>query len=349
MTKKISIVGGSGYIGGELLRILAGHQDIELVSVSSDRYAGKPLARVHPALRGRTDLQFVKRSDVNDDCDLLFLSVPHGTSQELVKSYHESGIKLIDMSADFRLNDRTRYPQWYGWEHSCPELLELFVYGLPEINRDDLTRTSYAAGPGCVATSAILPLWPLIKNNMIDTDRIIVDAKIGSSAAGIEPSLSSHHPERSGAVRPYAPTMHRHTAEIEEVAGSGRLITLSLTVHAIEMVRGIASTTHVFLKDEGTDNKTVWKAYREVYGDEPFVRIVKERKGLYRYPEPKMVAGTNFCDIGFEVDEHSNRLVVFSAIDNLMKGGAGSGVQSMNLMFGLDEAAGLDRFSALHP
>lgn len=342
-------MGGSGYIGGELIKLLLSHPEVELMSVSSDRYAGKPLSRYHPSLRGRTAMQFSARSQMSDDVDLMFLAVPHGASQELVKQFHESGIKLIDMSADFRLRDRGLYPEWYGWEHSCPEFLEMFVYGLPELHREELKKTTRAAGPGCVATSTILPLWPLVKNDLIDTDHIVVDSKIGSSAAGIDPSPSSHHPERSGALRPYAPTKHRHTAEIEQEVGSGRPITVSLTVHAIEMVRGIGSTSHVFLKDPEMSDKDVWNIYRKEYNDEPFVRIVKAKHGLYRFPEPKLVAGTNFCDIGFERDPHSSRLVVFSAIDNLIKGGAGSGIQSMNLMLGFEETKGLDMYYAIHP
>jgi N-acetyl-gamma-glutamyl-phosphate/LysW-gamma-L-alpha-aminoadipyl-6-phosphate reductase len=294
-------------------------------------------------------MKFSPRTGVAEDADLIFLAVPHGASQELVKQYHESGIKLIDLSADFRLRSKEQYPKWYKWEHSCPELLEKFIYGLPELHRSELASANYASGPGCVATSCILPLWPLVKNDLIDTERIVVDSKIGSSAAGIEPSLSSHHPERSGAVRPYAPTMHRHTAEVEQELGYARPSTLALTVHAIEMVRGIASTAHVFLKDKDIDTKAVWNAYRQEYGEEPFVRIVKAPSGMYRYPEPKLVAGTNFCDIGFEIDEHTNRLVVFSTIDNLVKGGAGSAVQSMNLMLGLEEDSGLKNFFGLHP
>ena len=349
MTLRTAIIGGSGYIGGELIRLLLGHPEIELVSVSSDRYAGKPLSRYHPHLRGRTEMQFSPRMAVPDDIDLLFLSVPHGTSAEIVNQYRDSGTKLIDMSADFRLRDPKQYPKWYHWEHSHPEMLETFVYGLPELHRNDLRSASFASGPGCVATSVILSLYPLVKADLIETDRIVVDSKIGSSAAGIDPSPSSHHPERSGAVRPYAPTMHRHTAEIEQELGSVNPVTVSLSVHAIEMVRGISSTSHVFLKDPDADNRTIWNAYRQEYGDEPFVRIIKSPTGLYRYPEPKLVAGTNFCDVGFTIDEHSNRLVVFSTIDNLVKGGAGSAIQSMNIMHNMPETAGLGSLYPYHP
>ena len=243
------------------------------------------------------------------------------------------------ISADYRLKDASLYPEWYGFEHEHPELLEKAVYGIPELHREKIRKADLVSGAGCIATSTILALHPLRGI----TESVVVDSKIGSSASGSAFSLGTHHPERSGTVRAFKATMHRHTAEIEQETG----LHVSLSAHAIELVRGISTTLHITPKKELTD-KDVWGLYREAYGEEQFVRIVKERHGVYRYPEPKILAGTNFCDIGFELDRHSNRLVVFSAIDNICRGSSGQGIQCMNLMFGFDEAAGLQEVG-LHP
>jgi N-acetyl-gamma-glutamyl-phosphate/LysW-gamma-L-alpha-aminoadipyl-6-phosphate reductase len=305
---------------------------------------------VHPNLRKATELKFTTWEEL-EDCDVLFTAVPHGTSMSNMTRYMEIGDRVIDLSADFRLRNRFDYPRWYGHEHQAPELLERFVYGIPEIHRDDLRGARYAAGPGCLATATILALYPLVKHGLIDVDRIVVDAKVGSSAAGLEPSPSSHHPERSHVVRMYAGTGHRHTAEIEQELAFDNAPTVSFTAHAIEMVRGIAATSHVFIREDlrgKLSNKDIWRTYRKEYGDEPFIRLVKSNQGVYRYPEPKILAGTNYCDIGFELDDHTDRLVLASAIDNLMKGAAGTALQCMNLMTGIDETAGLDALG-LHP
>jgi len=216
------------------------------------------------------------------------------------------------------------------------------VYGLPEVYREELRDARYASGVGCNATAVNLALWPLARAGLIE--RVVAEVKVGSSEAGNKHSLASHHPERSGAVRSFAPTGHRHQAEMRQVLGD---FELHFSATAIELVRGVLCTAHCFLRED-LQERDLWKLYRGAYADEPFIRIVKDRAGVYRYPEPKILAGANFCDVGFERDPDSNRVVVISALDNLMKGAAGSAVQSMNVMMGWGETLGLE-FVGLHP
>jgi len=348
---KAGIIGASGFVGGELLRLLIGHPDVEVTLATSRQYADDYVYRVHPNLRSFTDLQFsnVNPAKAAEQCDLVFTSLPHGTSVKVIPELVSSGVKIIDMSADYRLKDPQDYETWYGYKHPNPALLEKFVLGIPELHREEIKKASYVSAPGCMAVTSILGLAPLVKKNMIHTDHIIVDAKIGSSGAGVKPTISSHHAERYGVVRPYKPVGHRHTAEIEQElsALAKNAVKVSMSAHAVNMVRGILSTCHAFLKRE-VALAEIWKAYRSTYPSEPFIRFVRDRKGLYRYPDPKIVVGSNFCDIGFETDERNGRIVVLSATDNLLKGAAGIAVQSMNVMMGFDETLGL-RSAAIHP
>ena len=339
---KIAIVGGSGYTGGEILRLLLRHPKVEVGQVTSDSMAGKPVSRAHPNLRKVTDLVFTPHADL-DSCDLLFLAMPHGRSMVRMPEFLPRAGKVIDLSADFRLKDPALYREYYGVEHPHPDLLAASVYGLPEIHREAIRRATLISGPGCIATAAILAIRPLLKAGIVDTGRVVVDAKTGSSAGGLDGGPASQHAERSGVMRVYAPAGHRHTAEIEQEAGGK----IALSCHAVEAVRGILATCHVFLKDSiGT--KDLWKIFRDAYGSEPFVRIVTEASGLYRFPEPKILAGTNFCDVGFALDPHAGRVVAVAALDNLMKGAAGTAVQCMNLVAGYPETMGLE-FLGLHP
>ena len=339
---KVEIVGGSGYTGGELLRLLLRHPKVEVAQVTSDSMAGKPIGRAHPNLRKVTDLTFTPHSDL-EPCDLLFLAMPHGRSMGRMSQFLVRAGKVIDLSADFRLKDRALYREYYGVEHPCPDLLAQSVYGLPELHREAIRQATLVSGPGCIATAAILAIHPLAKAGLIDPERLVVDAKTGSSAGGVDGGTASQHPERSGVMRIYAPAGHRHTAEIEQETG----VKVALSCHAVEAVRGILATCHAFLQDSVT-SKDLWRVYREAYHGEPFVRIVTEPAGLYRYPEPKILAGTNFCDVGFALDAHANRVVAVAALDNLMKGAAGTAVQCMNLVAGYPETMGLD-FLGLHP
>jgi len=343
-----SIAGGSGYTGGELLRILLDHPEIEVKQVTSERRAGKRVVGVHPNLRKRTNLTF---SSVNDlePCDVLFLGLPHGASGEQIDRFLDVAPIIIDLSADFRLNVPEDYPRWYGHEHPKPELLSRFVYGIPELHREEMRSANAISSAGCLATAAILSMYPLFAEGLADLKKpAVVEVKTGSSGAGAEEGLASHHPERSGVMRSFKPTGHRHTAEVEqELAGPNGKPTISFSATAVEAVRGVLSTAHVFLNREVTE-KDLWKVYRQHYGQEPFIRLVNERSGLYRYPEPKILTGSNYCDIGFELDPRGDRVVVLGAIDNLMKGAAGQAVQAMNIRLGCDEDAGLT-FPGLHP
>ena len=339
---KVAIVGGSGYTGGELLRLLLRHPKVEVAQVTSDSMAGKPLGRAHPNLRRATDLTFTPHAEL-DPCDLLFLAMPHGRAMERMPEILTRAGKVIDLSADFRLRDAALYRTYYNLDHPHPELLSKSVYGLPELHREEIRGATLVSGPGCIAAAAILAVRPLAEAGLIDTERVVIDAKTGSSAGGADGGPASAHAERSGVIRAYAPANHRHTAEIEQEAG----VKAALSCHAVEAVRGILATCHAFLREPVTE-KDLWRVYREAYGAEPFVRIVKEASGLYRYPEPKILSGTNYCDVGFALDEHAGRVVAMGALDNLMKGAAGSAVQSMNLVAGYPETMGLE-FLGLHP
>ncbi len=338
----VAIAGASGYAGGELLRLLLGHPDAEVVQVTSERLAGKFVHRTHPNLRGLTRLRFTPLAELSR-CDVLFSCLPHGASATHIDDFRAAAERVVDLGADFRLDDPADYERFYRRPHPRPELLGRFVYGIAELNRDALRTANLVACAGCNATASILALRPLYLSGMVES--AVIEVKVGSSEAGNRATEGSHHPERSGAMRSYKPTGHRHMAEIQAVLG-GRV---HFSATAVEMVRGVLATCHVFVKrDLGLNDKALWKIYRRAYAHEPFVRIVKERTGIHRYPDPKLLAGSNHCDIGFEADPHANRVVVLSAIDNLMKGAAGQAVQAFNIMHGLPERCGLE-FPGLHP
>jgi N-acetyl-gamma-glutamyl-phosphate/LysW-gamma-L-alpha-aminoadipyl-6-phosphate reductase len=343
---KVSIVGGSGYTGGELVRLLLFHPKVEISQITSESYAGKFIHKAHPNLRKITQLKF---SSINElgKCDVLFLCMPHGRSAERIDDFLKLAPKIIDLSADFRLNNAEEYERWYGKKHPKPELLKKFVYGIPELHRKEMKKADYISSAGCNATATILPLYPLFKNGLVDLERTVVEVKAGSSAGGNKSSSSSHHPERSQVVRSFAPTNHRHIAEMLQELSFGKDFKINFSATSIDIVRGILATCHVFLKDN-LEDKDIWKVFRKEYGNEHFIRIVKENEGNYRYPEPKLLTGTNFCDIGFEKDKDSSRLVVIGAIDNLMKGASGQALQAFNIMHGFDEKTGLE-FPGLHP
>ncbi len=340
---KAAIVGGSGYVGGELLRLALGHPDLEVAQVSSDRHAGRPVARVHPNLRKRTELVFVPHEKIRP-ADVTFVAVPHRSAMARMPEWIASGGIVVDLSADHRLKDPGKYPEFYGVEHPHPELLAKSVYGVPELHRDALRGAKLIANPGCIAIASILALRPLVEAKLIDPARaVIVDAKSGSSAGGADAGPAAAHPERSGVVRPYAPTGHRHSAEIEQETG----LTIAMSAHAVGSVRGVLSTCHAAAAGP-TEDRQLWRAYRTAYGNEPFVRIVHDPDGIHRAPDPKILYGSNYADIGFAPDPHADRVVALSAIDNLMKGAAGNAVQCLNIAAGLPETRGLE-FAGLHP
>lgn len=339
----VCIAGASGYTGGELLRLLAIHPYVEVAIATSREYVGKPVHYVHFNLRGV--YRNLKFSDFNLDallkkCDAVFLSLPHGVSLNYVPKLYEAGLTVVDLSADFRLKNPEAYKIWYGYEHPYQDLIKKAVYGLPELHRSELTGAKLIAVPGCNATAAILSLTPLVKNRIIYTDRIIVDVKVGSSEAGSKPSISDHHPEREGCIRPYDAEGHRHAAEVEQELSSiaGHEIKVSLIPHAVGSIRGALASSHAWLINS-LDDAELLKYYVNTYKGEPFIRIV------YRmppgYPDPKYVTGSNFADIGFAIERRLNRITSFAAIDNLMKGAAGQAIQAFNISKGFEETTGL--------
>ena len=316
--------------------------------VTSERLDGQFVHFTHPNLRKRTQLKFV-RADAVEKCDLLFLGLPHGSAMSRIDHLSTLADRIVDLSADFRLRDASGYDTWYGKPHSNPAWLQKFVYGLPELHRAELKTATYVSGVGCNATATNLAIWPLANAGLLDASRgVICEVKVGSSEGGAASADSTHHPERAGVMRSFAPTGHRHTAELLQALALRNVVTdVHLSATAVDNVRGVLATAHAFVKP-GTQEKDIWKAFREAYNAEPFVRIVKEKTGLYRYPEPKILSGSNYADVGFEFDAKTNRVVCLCAIDNLMKGAAGTALQCANLMMGWDETLGLE-FPGLHP
>jgi N-acetyl-gamma-glutamyl-phosphate/LysW-gamma-L-alpha-aminoadipyl-6-phosphate reductase len=339
-TVSASVVGGSGFTGGELLRLLVGHPHFEVVQATSRQYAGRSIGAVHPNLRG-SELRFSEPTDL-ESVDVLFAATPHGVTMQHIEEFQAAADLVVDLSADFRLATEEQYDDWYDG-HTCPEKLDVAQYALPELNRENLQEADIIASGGCNATATILGLHPLNEAGILDGAQVVVDVKVGSSEGGAGGGEAASHAERSGVVRPYAATGHRHEAEIEQWLGTS----VSFTCHAVDMVRGASATCHVFPVSP-VSKRDLWTAYRGAYEDEPFVRMVAGGSGSYRYPEPKAVAGTNYADIGFELDPKNKRIVVFSAIDNMMKGSAGQAVHAANIALGFEETAGL-AFTGLHP
>jgi N-acetyl-gamma-glutamyl-phosphate/LysW-gamma-L-alpha-aminoadipyl-6-phosphate reductase len=342
--RRASVVGASGYTGGELLRLLLAHPQVELVQATSRSHLGEYLYQVHPNLRKQTALKFSDPATL-DPVDVLFLALPHGQAQLRIDALAGTAPAIIDLSADFRLHDPKEYERWYGAAHAAPAWLDKFVYGLPELHRDELRRAHYASGVGCNATACNLALLPAVRAGVLEAGKpVLVEIKVGSSEGGAEGNPGTHHPERSGVIRTFSPFGHRHTAEVIQELG---LADVSLTMTSVDLVRGALATAHVPVKP-GVTTKDLWKAYRDLAAANPFVRLVKEARGIFRVPEPKVLAGSNYADLGFDLDESRGHLVSICAIDNLMKGASGSAVQCMNLMLGFEETLGLE-FPGLHP
>jgi LysW-gamma-L-alpha-aminoadipyl-6-phosphate/LysW-L-glutamyl-5-phosphate reductase len=342
---KVGVVGASGYVGGELLRLLVSHPKIEVTAVTSRQKAGEYVHRVHPSLKGFIELTFspFDIEKLTDSCDLIFVAVPHGKANKIVKELYERDVRIIDLSADFRLRNPKDYVKWYGWEHPYPELLSKSAYGVPELHRNDIKKSQLVSCPGCMAVTSLLAIKPLIENDLVDIEHIVVDSKIGSSGAGAKSNAGTHHAMRYGVIRPYKPARHRHTGEIEQELGliAKKEIKISMSPHAVNVVRGILTTNHTFMTRLVSEVE-LWKIFRSSYKDEPFIRFIRDRKGLYKFPDPKFVVGSNFCDIGFDIDDDNKRIVALSASDNLMKGAAGSAIQNMNLMCQYNEKDGLN-------
>jgi len=342
MTIQASIIGGSGYVGGELLRLLSYHPQMKISKVYSKNYAGKYVHSVHPNLRSILDKTFTNENikDIVETSDITFFALPHGQSSLIIPHLPYDNSKIVDIGADFRLKRTEDYERWYHFTHPAPSLLEKSVYGLPEINKEQISKSCLVAVPGCIAACAILSLLPLAINGLID--KVVVDAKVGSSGSGSKPSSATHFSERYNVVRIYKPAGHRHTAEIIQVlsALSGKNINVGISVHAVNMVRGLETTSHV-MTERTVDIKDLWRMYRQYYAGKPFVRIIRDIRGKNKYPDPKFTFGSNYADVGFEVDTDSGRILAIGALDNLVKGAAGNAVQCANIMLGLREEEGL--------
>lgn len=342
----VSIVGASGYVGGEFLRLALGHPGLRVTQVTSREHAGFPVHIVHPNLRDVTPLRFTHPKDLAP-ADVLVAAMPHGQFAKNAQQWLPFANRvLVDLSDDFRLGSSEAYARFHAQPHANPGLLGTFVAAIPELHRSAMVGASRIAGAGCIATASILGLAPVVSAGLLDADRdVIIDAKIGSSAAGKELALASHHPERAGAVRTYAPTRHRHLAEIEQaLPGSPRI---HMSAAAVERVRGVLATAHAFVR-EGVEEADLLTAFRTMYDAEPFVRLVRARRGAHRVPDPRILDGSNYCDVGFAFDPETRRVVILSALDNLVKGAAGHGLQALNVALGMPERAGLS-FTGLHP
>ena len=337
---RVGIIGSTGYAGQELVRILLGHPQVQIVWYGSRTYAGQGYAHVYRNMFRLVDEKCMAEDmdALAAEADVIFTATPQGLCASLVNEKILADTKIVDISADFRLKDVAVYEKWYGIEHKAPQYIGEAVYGLCEVNRDKIPGARIVANPGCYTTCSILTLYPLVKAGLIDPDTIIIDAKSGTSGAGRGAKVPNLFCEVNENMKAYGVATHRHTPEIEEQLGyaAGRPITLSFTPHLVPMNRGILATCYASLK-EGVDAAAVRGAYEACYGDEQFIRLLPEGS----IPETRWVEGSNFVDIGFVIDERTRRVIAIGAIDNLVKGAAGQAVQNMNLLFGLDEAEGL--------
>ena len=344
---KIAIVGSSGYTGGELYRILLYHPSAEVTVVTSEKSAGKPITDIFPHLLGLSDLicEPLDPASIAKKADLAFLALPHVTAQEAAFQLRKLGVKVVDLSADYRLADPALYETWYEHCHQYPDLLKSAVYGLPELHRERIRKALLIANPGCYPTSAILGLAPVVAKKMIDVGTIVVDSKSGVSGAGRSPALAYHYPEANEGFMAYKVGTHRHTPEIEQELSllAGAPVVLSFTPHLVPMTRGILSTIYAKLAGPA-DTGSLHAVFQEFYRNEPFVRLLP----LGQFPNVRNVRGSNFCDIGVHSDVRTGRAVIVTAIDNLVKGASGQAVQNMNLMMGFEESAGL-KFAGLCP
>jgi len=334
---KVGVIGATGYSGAELLRLLLGHPLARPHIVTSRTEAGRAVADLYPGLRGQTDLVFRQPDDAAVlECDVVFFATPNATAMHQVPRLLDAGVKVIDLSADFRLHSSAAWQHWYGAAHACPELLDRAVYGLPELYRDKISSASLVANPGCYPTSVILALLPALKAGVIDAGSLIADAKSGVSGAGRKAEIAYLHAEVSETFKAYSVPGHRHLPEIRQALESASVgaVDLVFTPHLVPMNRGIHATVYARLSREDADLQAV---YADFYTAEPFVDVMPAGS----HPHTGSVRGTNLCRIAIHRPQRGNTLVVLSVIDNLVKGAAGQALQNMNLMFGLDETAGL--------
>jgi N-acetyl-gamma-glutamyl-phosphate reductase len=331
--KRAAVVGGSGYTGGELARLLSRHPDVELVAMTSRQQAGSKISKTHPFLQGFCELTFDEKL-LGSDYDVVFTATPHGASMDIIPELVCSGTKVIDLSGDYRLKDPEVYKKWYGSCHKDRDNLDKAVYGIPELFHDQIARADFVSNPGCYPTCSILALAPLFSKGMVES-RVIIDGKSSTSGAGVEPTKATHHPTCGSSITPYKVGAHRHTPEIqmalEKVAKKD--VEVIFTPHLLPVVRGMLCTCYPLLKVD-SDKSELEKVYSEFYRGKRFVRMTT-------VPSMASVVGSNFCEIGLE-KAGTNNVVVMSAIDNLVKGASGQAIQNCNIMFGFSEVAGLD-------
>ncbi len=337
---KAGIIGATGYAGGELVRILSGHPDVEIVWYGSRSYIDQKYADVYRNMFRIVDAACMddNMEELAEEADVIFTATPQGFCASVISEEILSRTRIVDLSADFRIKDVKTYEKWYGIEHKSPQFIEEAVYGLCEVNREDIKSARLVANPGCYTTCSILTAYPLSKEGLIDMNTLIVDAKSGTSGAGRGAKVPNLFCEVNENMKAYGVTTHRHTPEIEEQLSyaSGEPVMINFTPHLVPMNRGILATEYASLKEKVTAEE-VMAIYQKYYGNEYFIRLL----GAGACPETKWVEGSNFVDIGFQIDERTNRIVMMGAIDNLVKGAAGQAVQNMNLMFGLPEQEGL--------
>ena len=338
---KVGIIGATGYAGSELVRILLGHKDVEIKWYGSRSYIDKKYASIHQNFFQLVDANCMddNMEVLADQVDVIFTATPQGLCASLVNEEILSKVKIIDLSADFRIKDVKVYEEWYKLEHKSPQFIEEAVYGLCEINREDVKKARLVANPGCYTTCSILTCYPLVKEGIIDPNTIIVDAKSGTSGAGRGAKVDNLFCEVNENMKAYGVATHRHTPEIEEQLGyaCGEKITINFTPHLVPMNRGILATAYASLKKDVTYEE-VKAIYDKYYADEKFVRVLEKDV----CPQTKWVEGSNYVDVNFKIDPRTNRIIMMGAIDNLVKGAAGQAVQNMNLMFGLKESEGLE-------
>jgi N-acetyl-gamma-glutamyl-phosphate reductase len=339
---KVAVIGGSGYTGAELLRILSRHPQVKITSVTSEQSVGKRVGEVFPSLQPRLSLVYeaLNVKAISRKSDFFFVALPSGSAMEPVAQLVETGKKVVDLSADYRLRDATQYQEWYHQPHRYTSLLKRAVYGLPEIYRDAIEKSTLVANPGCYPVTVILALLPILKSGLADLGRpVTIDAKSGISGAGRSPTLTSHFPEIHGGLAAYGLGRHRHVPEMEQELSSaaGSAVKITFTPHLIPMNRGILSTIYLCL-NQAMETETLIHLYRDYYKKEPFVQVLNQ--GLS--PNPHHLCGSNLCQIGMMVDQRTGVTTLLSAIDNLVKGASGQAVQNMNLMMGLNETLGLE-------
>ncbi|MDE4543228.1 N-acetyl-gamma-glutamyl-phosphate reductase [Thermoanaerobacterium sp. R66] len=335
---RVGILGATGYTGVELIRILSNHEDVQIKYLSSQNFNGKKIEDVYPSLKGYCDVELheLNIDDIVESCDVVFAALPSGYAMNIAEKLCSSGVRLIDLGADFRFDDFKIYKEWYGASSDDYGSVSR-VYGLPEIHRQEIKNAMVVGNPGCYPTSAILGLAPALKSGIIE-NHIIIDSKSGVSGAGHSPKQGNMYAECNESIKPYNVAKHRHMPEIEQELSklNHEDTKVIFTPHLTPMTRGILSTMYCRLKKD-ISIESIHEIYREFYKDEYFVKVLD----IGEYPSTKSVYGSNFCHIGLEIDRHSNTLIVMSVIDNLVKGASGQAVQNMNIMFGIDEAKGL--------